>query len=437
MPLVWLLLATVFFVLLNGFFVAAEFALVKVRGSRLESLAQGGNSRAQVAVGILGGLDRYLSACQLGITLASLILGWLAEPAVARLIIAIAGYAGVTIPDTGALHVVALAIALAIVTILHMTVGEQAPKIWAIQRPEPMTLWVAYPLKIFTMVFRPFIWIINSISNALLRLVGIRGIHVEEGAHDIEELRAVLHAAARAGHITIRQRVFGEGVLGLMDLQVRHIMLPREELSFLSTSMTMEENLRVLRETRHTRFPLCDPDMENVKGLIHAKDVLARLIQKESPDLKGLVREMPRVESTHSLGRLILEMQRDQTHCALVVDEEEKAVGMVFLEDALEEIVGPLHDEFDRKVPWITRPEVGVVEMTGSVPLREAQEVLGADLGKQEDTIGGRIGALLGRVPAEGDTVEIPPYRVTVLAMSRRRIGRARFERISPPPPPR
>lgn len=428
-PLGWLLLATVFFVLLNGFFVAAEFALVKVRATRLESLVRKGSRRAEVTYGILGSLDRYLSACQLGITMASLILGWLAEPAVAGLIVSLAGGVGMEIPESGALRIISLGLALAIVTTLHMTVGEQAPKMWAIHRPEPMALFTAYPLRLFASLFRPFIWLINSISNAMVRLVGISGIHEQEGVHDVDELRAVLRAASKAGHISARQSAFGENVLGLMGLQVRHIMLPRVDVTYLSTSRSLEENLRIVRESRHTRLPLCDPDLDHVAGLIHGKDILARLIEGKEPVLGDLARPVPSVPDTQPLGRLILDLQHQQTHCALVVDEHGTTVGVAFFEDALEEIVGPIHDEFDRKVPWVHRADADVVELAGSVPLPEAADILDLEPASGEDTIGGYVTSVLGTLPREGDVIDIPPYRATILGMSRRRVTRVRFDR--------
>jgi CBS domain containing-hemolysin-like protein len=425
LPLGWALALTVFFVALNGFFVAAEFALVKVRAARLETLVRQGSKKAASVIHILRHLDLYLSACQLGITLASLVLGWLAEPAVAVLILKGAEAVGVEVGESGALHVVALVIALTVVTVLHMTIGEQAPKIWAIQRAERASLRIALPLRIFSAIFRPFIWFINKISNALLRMVGVHGMTDHGGVADVEELRSILKQASRAGHISGRQQTIGENVLRLVDLEVRHVMLPRPDVVDLSTARTTEQNLETIRVKRHTRMPLSDPDLDKVLGLVHGKDVLHAVLGGEtSPDLAALVRPLPAVPDTLPLSRLMAMLQQEQAHCALVVDEHGTSVGMVFLEDALEEIVGPIHDEFDTaSSPWEKR-EDGALEVSGALPLPEAAELLDLVLGSEEDTLGGYVMTELGRIPKEGDVLELAAWRVTVLSMSRRRVAR-------------
>lgn len=236
--------ATLFFVLLNGFFVAAEFALVKARRSRIQSLAEGGNAGARVANAILAHLDLYLSACQFGITVSSLILGWLAEPAIASLLVAGANAAGWPVAQSGLLHVVALAIALTIITTLHMTLGEQAPKIWAIQRAEATSLIIARPLRLFTVVFRPLIWVINQISNWMLRMVGISSSEQHEATFNSEELRAILASSAQAGAISARQRQFAENILSFVNLQVRHILVPRLDVVWLSVERPVPRESR-------------------------------------------------------------------------------------------------------------------------------------------------------------------------------------------------
>lgn len=430
LPLGWALALTAFFVLLNGFFVAAEFALVKVRTARLEALSRQGKRRARTVLQILTRLDLYLSACQLGITLASLVLGWLAEPAVAVLLLKAADAVGIDVGESGTLHVVALVLALSVVTVLHMTIGEQAPKIWAIARSETAALRVALPLRIFALIFRPFILVINVISNSMLRLVGVSGAIGHEGVQDVDELRAILKQASMAGHISRRQGALGENVLRLVELEVRHVMLPRTDVVHLSAARTAQENLETIRTCGHTRLPLCDPDLDAVIGLVHGKDVLVAMLGGElRPDLAGLVRPMSVVPDTKPLSELIVGLQRDQAHCAVAVDEHGTTVGLVFLEDAMEEIVGPIHDEFDERVapPWVPT-EAGGFEMAGGLPLPDAAALLDLDLGSEEDSIAGHVVALLGRLPEAGEILELPPWRVTVLSRSRRRVSRLRFE---------
>jgi CBS domain containing-hemolysin-like protein len=428
-PLGWKLVVTAVVVILNGFFVAAEFALVKVRPMRIQTLADAGDRRAKIISMVMAHLDHYLSACQLGITLASLVLGWLAEPAVATLIIEAADFLGVTIVSGPSLHLAALILALSIITILHMTIGEQAPKIWAIRRAERVSLIVAYPLRLFAFLFFPMIWLVNALSNMMLRMVGIHGSGHDEGAHDVNELREILLSASRAGHISVRQQAFGENILGLTKLEVRHVMLPRVDVTFCSTANTLDENLDVIRKSGHTRLPLGDPDMDHVLGILHGKDLLSSMLGgNDRPDLKAMVRDIPSVPDTLLLSRLIVELQTRQSQCAVVTDEHGTTVGMAYLEDAIEEIVGPIHDEFDNRLTRIKHLEDGGIEMHGTVPLPEAMDVLGLDMGTEEDTVGGYVTALLGRLPQVEEVLTLPGFDVTVLEMTNRRVERIRFE---------
>jgi CBS domain containing-hemolysin-like protein len=429
-----MLLATAVFVVLNGFFVAAEFGLVKVRPVRIEALARAGDRRAVIVQRMLSRLDLYLSACQLGITIASLVLGWLAEPAVAQLLIELAGLAGWEVQEGATLHWIAIALALAIITILHMTVGEQAPKVWAIQRAESISLLVAYPLYAFATGLRPLISFINALSNGLLRIVGLTTSDEHEGSASVDELRSILASSARAGHITARQRSIGDNVLALIRLEVRHIMLPRVDVAFLSMANAMEENLRILRETGHSRYPLGDPDLDHIRGVVHARTVLAELLQGKELRLDALALPMPTVPDTQPLSRFIVELQRSQTHAAAVVDEHGTIIGLAFLEDALEEIVGPIYDEFDEQSSEMLEISPGVFELAGNVPLPEAADFLRVSLDEAEaDTIAGYVISHLARMPKRGDTVQVGDYQATVLHVIRHRVLRLRFERPQDP----
>jgi CBS domain containing-hemolysin-like protein len=430
---------TFFFVATNAFFVAAEFALVKVRPARLRALADAGRGSARVARHIHAHLDRYLSACQLGITLSSLILGWLAEPAVAVLMVQVANGLGWSISLANPfVHAVALALALSVVTFLHMTLGEQAPKLWAIARADSTALQVSHALRGFEIAFRPFIWVINEASNAMLRLAGMKTQELGEASHSVDELRGILESSARAGHISRRQRELAENVFGIIDLEVRHIMLPRVDVVYLSLQNPPEENLRILRESGHSRLPLCEVGLDSVIGVVHAKDLLRFQPGEEPPDLKTLARKPIFVPDTQPLARLIGRMQRSRSHCAVVVDEHGSSVGLAFLEDALEELVGPIQDEFDQAEAEVKKIGGGVLEVSGAMALPEAADVLElAQLGDEADTIGGYVVARLGRLPRHGDELEIGRYRATVVEVRRRRIARLRFELVTRPAVPR
>ncbi len=423
------LAATAVFIGLNGFFVAAEFALVKARASRIEAMAETGTRSAETVKKILGDLNLYLSACQLGITIASLILGWLAEPAVAALMVLGAESLGYQVHDSAAFHLFALAVALTLITILHVIVGEQVPKIWAIRKPESTSLALGYPLWLFTLVFKPFIYFVNSLSNTVLRWVGLKDDGGHDTVHDIDELRAILLAASQAGRITSRQQAFGDNILGLVNLRVRHIMLPRVDVVYVSTRLTPEENLRVIRDSQHSRFPVADPDLDSAVGIVHSKDILVSMLEEgTTKKLAELARPIPSVPDTMLISSLIRGLQGERTHCAMVVDEHGTTVGMVFLEDALEEIVGPLPDEFD-EVEILDHDDQGhVIEMAGSLALPEAAKHLDLDLGTEEDTVAGFVVSRFGRIPKVGDQIDAPPYRIRVLKMEKRRVSRVSFE---------
>jgi len=425
----WRLGVTLLFVVLNGFFVAAEFALVKVRATKIDAMVAEGNSRARVTRHILDHLDHYLSACQLGITIASLILGWLAEPAIAQLLIAGVGALGLDIAVSSAVtHAIALAIALTIVTILHMTVGEQAPKIWAIHRAESTALAIAYPLRVFAAIFRPFIWFINTVSNAMLRAAGqTRRGHGD--IHDIKEIKGILASSAAAGKLSARQLEFADNVLDLVEIEARHILVPRVDVALLTTQKSFADSVGVVLESGHSRLPLCETDLDSVRGIVHAKDLLAELHAGSEPELETIARPAVFVTDTKPLLRLIPLMQRQRSHCVVVVDEHGSAVGLAFLEDALEHVVGTIGDEFDDDAPTIEQGGDGSFTMPGRTPLPEAADRLGlANFDDEADTIGGYVVALLGRLPKEGDQVTVGGYVATVTRVSRRRVESLRFE---------
>jgi CBS domain containing-hemolysin-like protein len=433
----WRLGATLFFVLLNGFFVAAEFALVKARTARIEQLVRDGSRSARMVRHILAHLDRYLSACQLGITVASLALGALGEPAVSRLLLALAGAAGVVIaPGAVWVHVVSFTLAFVVITMLHMTLGEQAPKMWALRRPEAGAVRSALLLRAFTFTFGPFISAIHGISNAILRMVGLPPDEQLDSSHSAEEIRSILSLSAREGHITTRAQELSENVLRMIDLEVRHIILPRVDVAYLSLEWPFEECVRVVRQTNHTRYPLCERGLDTIVGIVNAREVREAVLRGDKPDLRQLAREVPFVTDTMPLSDFLLEVQRKRAHCAAVVDERGTVIGLAFREDALEEIVGPLGDEFDEDQPEFVEISPGVYELSGRMSLPEVCDRLDFEIDWEEDeevdTIGGHVTARLGRLPRRGDRAPVGPYRAIVLEVSRRRVQRLRLERVAP-----
>jgi CBS domain containing-hemolysin-like protein len=429
----WRLGATLFFVALNGFFVAAEFALVKVRASRIDELVSRGRRPARTVQHILAHLDRYLSACQLGITLASLILGALGEPAVSVLILASARALGIEVHEGASwLPWVSIFLAFVVITTLHMTIGEQAPKMWALRRAEGTALRTAPFLRGFTWVFGPFIAAINGISNWMLRVAGLPADLGHEAGHTSGEIRSILSLSARAGHISEREFELAANVFRLIDYEVRHIVVPRVDVDFLTLEHGLEENLERIRRSGHSRFPLCEMGLDTILGFVHAKDVLDAELRGEQPDLPALTRDPVFVPDTMALSDFLLELQANRQHCAVVLDEHGTAVGLAFREDALEEIVGPLGDEFDQEEPEFAWLEGGSCEVRGRMPLPEICSRLDIELPdgerEEEETIGGQVVARLGRLPRKGDSVDVGPYRATVLEVSRHRVQRVRLD---------
>lgn len=422
---------TMFFVLLNGFFVGAEFALVKLCPSRARMLASKGDARAKVLCYILDNLDLHLAGCQLGITISSLVLGWLAEPAVAELLLAIVRAAGYD-ADGKVVHFVALAIALSIITLLHMTVGEQAPKVWALAKPEPASLWAARPLRWFVAILRPLIWLINNISNAMVRAGGVS----DHGAHDTiyssGELREILRASASAGKISSRQEVIADNVLALVHLQVRHILVPRVDVVFLSMEDSIDDSLRKIRESGHSRYPVCEKGLDTVIGVLHTRDLVNGLLEGEVGDLRVLLRAPVVVPDVQPLSQFLQQAQKSRRHCSLVVDEHGTMIGLAFLEDALEEIVGPLDDEFDTELLRVKEDEEGSLLFHGSAPLPEVRRLVDADLRGDQDTIAGFILAKLGRLPELGEILVCEDYELQVCEMDKTRVTRVKISPVEP-----
>ncbi|RMF19388.1 MAG: HlyC/CorC family transporter, partial [Deltaproteobacteria bacterium] len=282
----WRLAATAFFIALNAFFVASEFALVKIRPVRLDSLASEGRRSAKIARHLVDHLPLYLSACQVGVTVASLAIGWLGEPAVSFLIAGLLNTVGLGVAaDSPALGAFSIFFAFVVITAVHMIIGEQVPKLWALEKVESTALAVSRPLKLFATACGPFINFVNGTANFILESVGVPVRGLKEGTHTADEISAILAASARAGHISERQREFAENVLGIVELEVRHILVPRGEVVHLALDKPPEENLKIIRTTGHSRFPLCRHDLDDVIGFVHAKDVLRALIDSEQLDL--------------------------------------------------------------------------------------------------------------------------------------------------------
>lgn len=415
----WLGLALgLLLVALNGFFVAAEFALVKIRPTQLDPLVQGGSRRAKLARHQLVHLDAYLSACQLGITLASLALGWVGEPAfswiVAPLLKKIPGVSDAVV------HSVSLTVAFLVITILHIVIGEMAPKSFAIRRPQPTALWISMPLYVFYWTSFPAIWLLNQASNGLLRIVGLKPAGEEELSHTEEELRLLLSSSEMGSQSQLKREIL-DNVFELSLRNARQVMVPRGDVVHLSISRSIEENLALARQSGHTRFPLCERDLDSVLGLIHIKD----LFRHAGPvaDLAKLARPVKFVPETTPLDRLLGRMQSERLHMVAVVDEYGGVSGIVTLENVIEEIVGEIQDEFDAERPELQRRGEGSYVVSGAMLVVDLEDELGLELStRDEDTVAGVVLSELGRRARVGDRIHLGTVRFEVLEVQGNRI---------------
>lgn len=419
-----MILAALLLVSLNGFFVAAEFALVKVRATRIEELISQGRSSARVARKLHGKLDAALSASQLGITLASLALGWIGEPAFARWIEHLIGLG----PWSVALaHTFSITLAFLLITALHIVFGEQAPKTIGIRHAEKTMLWVARPLDWFYRAAYPLIWLLNTASVTTLKMMGISKTGDAERGHSEEELRMILAQSQRSGVITSDEHQLMESIFDFADRTARQVMVPRTDIISLSTEMSYEENVRLAREHEHTRYPLCEKNTDQIIGMVNVKDLL---FNADLKDIRSIRRDILFVPEMKSLKDLLREFQKTHLHMAIVVDEYGSTAGLVTLEDILEELIGEIQDEFDLESPKFQRLSDRTFRVAGNLLLEELEDKLKIEIEDEEnDTVAGYVMARLGRPAKVGDTVEVDSYILRVTRVQGFRINELVLEK--------
>jgi len=423
------LLAVVALVLLNGFFVAAEFALVKVRDTQLDPLIAKGRRQAKLARSIINHLDAFLSAAQLGITLTSLGLGWVGEPVFSALLAPVLGWFKV---EPQMQHWIAFAVGFSTITFLHIVAGEQAPKWLAIQKPLAATLWVAYPLFWFSRISFPFIWVLNQSALWLLRRLGLETHSETELPHSEEELRLLFATAQqKAGGSKLGRDI----VLNALDLRhriARDVMRPRHEIVGFNTDASLTECLDLAERTRYSRFPLCDGgDLDKTLGVVHIKDLYAlRLKVRSARELLPAARKLVYVPETARLEKLLQLLLERKLHLAIVVDEYGGTAGMVTLENTLEELVGQIQDEFDQEKPLLTRVREDQWDLDGALPLHELSELVGESLSAEGiTTVSGYITFRLEGFPHEGEGLRLGTYDLRVVAMTGMRVARLTLTR--------
>jgi CBS domain containing-hemolysin-like protein len=420
------LAVVILLVLLNGFFVAAEFAIVKVRATQIEPLAKSGMRRAKVAQHLITHLDAYLSATQLGITITSLGLGWVGEPFVAHLIEPLLVSVGITDPRVVA--TISFGTGFGIITFLHIVFGELAPKSLAIQRPQKTTLGVSLLLHGFFVIFRPFIWMLNGTANYFLRLAGIQPATEGELAHSEEELRLLL---SKGKVLTSTGKAISLNAIELRNRTVREVMVPRTNTTFLSTEKTLEENLTTAEENQFTRYPLCEKDLDTVVGMIHLKDLFKLKGSKgSSAQLLDIKREMLFVPETTSLEETLNLFLTRRILMAVAVDEYGGTAGLVTLENILEELVGEIRDEFDIEQSQVQRVSDTEYVVDGTMPLHEFARMFEV-VPETRDvvTVGGYAVQLIGRFPEKGATVRLGKWTGVVEATERKKVKALRLKK--------
>ncbi|ARS36516.1 hemolysin family protein [Pontibacter actiniarum] len=417
------ILLTIFLVLLNGFFVAAEFAIVKVRSSQIELRAQSGNTMAKLAQNMLTHLDAYLSATQLGITLASLGLGWIGESVVARMVINVMEAFGFRGGEALA-HTIALPVSFAIITVLHIVFGELAPKSLAIQRSESTALAVAYPLRFFYVLFKPFIWLLNGLANLVLRGLGIQPMHGAE-VHTAEELRLLFEQSVEGGAIQDSHHELIENVFHFNERMVKQILVPRTKMVAIDVNIPEEELMEIIFNEGYSRLPVYTGNVDNIVGILYVKDILSIMRLGQPIVIDDLMRPAYFVPETKKINLLLKQFQRRHLHMAIATDEFGGVSGIVTIEDIIEELVGEIQDEYDEEVPLVERISDFEYKVSGSAAISDANDYLPYPLPEGEDyeTVGGLLNVIYGQIPENlNETTTFNQYDVRILEKSERRV---------------
>lgn len=413
--------------LANGFFVAAEFAIVKARGTRIDEMAEQGVRRARLVRHILANRDAYLFACQVGITLASLGLGWLGRAAVVDSIAPALLVIGVA--DPAVLETVSFLVAFALVAFFHIAIGEQAPKSMAVRRPERWAMAIAWPLRAFYWLAFPFIWLTNATSLGLLKLLRVKPAAAGELALSEEELKMMVASSHEGGLLDEAARDMLDNVFEFADHDVHEIMVPRTRMQCLFVERSFEENLALVRETMHTRYPLVREDRDHVIGMVHLKDLYFALIDSAGApiDLESIKRDIIAVPDTMSISDLLALFRNRHVHMSIAIDEYGGTSGLVTLEDLIEELVGEIEDEFDEEEDEIVAEGDDTWFVDGNLALRDLAKLTGRKLDEEEvDSVGGFLMLHMNRIPRQGEVLRVADLEFEIVRMHAYRVGRVK-----------
>lgn len=419
---------TFFLVFLNGFFVAAEFAIVKVRASQIEIQAKSGSSVAKMAKHITSHLDGYLAATQLGITLASLGLGWVGEAVMTQVVVDFLGLFNIELTSSFATNM-GHVFAFAIITVLHIVFGELAPKSIAIQQPVGTTMFISVPLRFFYVIFRPIIWLLNGFANFLLRLLGFGG-NLNEAHHSSEELQYLLDQGKESGALNIVEHELIKNVFDFNERIVKNIMVPRTKISAVEVDSPKEELLHTIISEGYSRVPVYDGSIDKIVGMVHAKDLLPFLIDKKELELKNIIRKPYFIPETKKINDLMSEFQMKRIQIAVVLDEFGGTSGIVTLEDIVEELVGEIQDEYDEEKPIVHKVSETEFIVDASASLHDVNEYLPLELpmSTDYDTISGLVGELFDKIPDVGEKKSFSGYDFTILKKTEHNVESVKME---------
>ncbi|MEX8546078.1 MAG: hemolysin family protein [Mucilaginibacter sp.] len=420
---------TVFLVFLNGFFVAAEFAIVKVRSSQIEVQAKTGSQVAKITKSIIHHLDEYLAATQLGITLASLGLGWVGEEVMKKLVFSLFGFLHVSISGVFAQNL-GYFLAFLIITIMHIVFGELAPKTFAIQQPVRTSLFVALPLRFFYVVFRPFIWLLNGFANGILKLFGIKNVSTNEAHHSSEELQYLLDQGKESGALDSTEHELIKNVFDFNERVVKNIMVPRTKISGVELHLNKDDLLNRIIKEGYSRMPVYDDTMDKIVGIVQAKDILPLLVNQTEFNLNDIIRKPYFIPETKRINDLMAELQLRRIQIAIVLDEFGGTAGMVTMEDIVEEIVGEIQDEYDEEKPIVEQITSTEFVVNALASIYDVNGQLPHDLPEDGDfdTVSGWLGDIFGKIPEVGEQKEANGYNITVLKKSDQNIESVKLE---------
>lgn len=416
------ILITCALVLMNGFFVAAEFAIVKVRASQLELKAQKGNRFAILGKQIISHLDAYLAATQLGVTLASLGLGWIGEPVVSNIILTVMHATGIEMSQEMA-HAVALPVAFLTITVLHIVFGELAPKSIAIQRSEATTLAVVYPLHFFHQMFKPFIWFLNGTANFLLRKIGISQAQGSE-AHSSEEIKYLVQQGKESGIIETEDYTIIKNAFDFSERAAKQIMIPRHLVSAFDVDEFNEQMLEKILEENYSRIPFYEESLDNIVGVVYLKDLLLNIKRKTTVNIRELMRPVMFIPESKRIGQLLREFQLKHQQIAVVVSEYGGTEGIITMEDILEELVGEIQDEHDSEKGTIERIDEENFSILASTSISNVNHALPHPIeeDKQYETLAGYLFDKFGRIPNTNEKIKSDNYEFTILKKSKNSI---------------